>query len=111
MLLKEVRVAASADVPCVCVLNVLVACRTSSPHPPSLACCPPSPPPHPAQLGFLRPRQFQKVSSLSGGERRRLHLASVLVERPNVLILDGGADAGGVPGRESRWGFVNASSN
>ncbi|KAG2502161.1 hypothetical protein HYH03_000648 [Edaphochlamys debaryana] len=40
------------------------------------------------KLGFARPRQFQKVSSLSGGERRRLHLASVLVERPNVLILD-----------------------
>lgn len=41
------------------------------------------------QLAFPRPRQFQRVSSLSGGERRRLHLASVLVERPNVLILDG----------------------
>ncbi len=46
----------------------------------------PHPPP---QLAFPRPRQFQRVSSLSGGERRRLHLASVLVERPNVLILDG----------------------
>lgn len=40
------------------------------------------------QLGFARPRQFQRVSSLSGGERRRLHLASVLIEKPNLLILD-----------------------
>ncbi|MEW5303767.1 MAG: hypothetical protein WDW36_006426 [Sanguina aurantia] len=40
------------------------------------------------RLGFMRPRQFQKVGSLSGGERRRLHLCSVLIERPNVLILD-----------------------
>jgi len=40
------------------------------------------------RLGFERKRQFQKVESLSGGERRRLHLAAVLASCPNVLILD-----------------------
>lgn len=40
------------------------------------------------KLGFPRKIQFQKVESLSGGERRRLHLAAVLASAPNVLILD-----------------------
>eukprot|EP00878_Enallax_costatus_P045842 GHUV01055345.1.p1 GENE.GHUV01055345.1~~GHUV01055345.1.p1 ORF type:complete len:549 (+),score=163.93 GHUV01055345.1:459-2105(+) len=40
------------------------------------------------KLGFPRKLQYQKVESLSGGERRRLHLAAVLASAPNVLILD-----------------------
>lgn len=32
--------------------------------------------------------QYQRVSSLSGGERRRLHLLRILMAAPNVLILD-----------------------
>ncbi|WIA12397.1 hypothetical protein OEZ85_012443 [Tetradesmus obliquus] len=40
------------------------------------------------KLGFPRKKQYQKVESLSGGERRRLHLAAVLASAPNVLILD-----------------------
>lgn len=40
------------------------------------------------KLGFPRKRHYQKVESLSGGERRRLHLAAVLAEAPNILLLD-----------------------
>ncbi len=37
---------------------------------------------------FTRPQQQSRISSLSGGERRRLYLLSVLVTQPNVLLLD-----------------------
>lgn len=37
---------------------------------------------------FPRPQQQAKIISLSGGERRRLYLLSILVHQPNVLILD-----------------------
>ncbi len=37
---------------------------------------------------FSRPEQQAKIASLSGGERRRLYLLSVLMHRPNVLFLD-----------------------
>jgi ATP-binding cassette subfamily F protein uup len=41
---------------------------------------------------LLKDALFQQcllqVESLSGGERRRLHLAAVLASAPNVLILD-----------------------
>ncbi|WP_396122343.1 ATP-binding cassette domain-containing protein [Cyanobium sp. ATX 6A2] len=39
---------------------------------------------------FLFPpaQQFQPVSRLSGGERRRLHLCRLLIGAPNVLLLD-----------------------
>ena len=32
--------------------------------------------------------QYSKIEKLSGGERRRLYLLSILMEAPNVLILD-----------------------
>lgn len=37
---------------------------------------------------FPRPQQQAKIMSLSGGERRRLYLLSILVHQPNVLLLD-----------------------
>jgi ATP-binding cassette subfamily F protein uup len=37
---------------------------------------------------FDKEKQFQYVSTLSGGERRRLHLCTVLMKNPNVLVLD-----------------------
>ena len=37
---------------------------------------------------FPRPQQQVYVSQLSGGERRRLYLLTVLMENPNFLILD-----------------------
>ena len=33
-------------------------------------------------------QQYQYVSTLSGGEKRRLYLCTVLMKNPNVLILD-----------------------
>ena len=37
---------------------------------------------------FPRSHHFIYVSKLSGGERRRLHLLTILIENPNFLILD-----------------------
>ncbi len=37
---------------------------------------------------FTRPEQRTYISSLSGGERRRLYMLRTLVHRPNVLFLD-----------------------
>lgn len=37
---------------------------------------------------FTRDLQYSMVKSLSGGERRRLHLLTVLMKNPNFLILD-----------------------
>jgi ATP-binding cassette subfamily F protein uup len=37
---------------------------------------------------FDKEQQYQYVSTLSGGERRRLYLCTVLMKNPNVLILD-----------------------
>ena len=39
-------------------------------------------------FGFDPETQFTPVSKLSGGERRRLHLMTVLIKNPNFLILD-----------------------
>jgi ATP-binding cassette subfamily F protein uup len=40
------------------------------------------------QFQFPRNRWPERVSMLSGGERRRLQLLSVLTKRPNFLVMD-----------------------
>src|SRR5207249_8122292 len=40
------------------------------------------------KLGFPAARQWTPVADLSGGERRRLQLARLLMAEPNVLLLD-----------------------
>ena len=37
---------------------------------------------------FDKEQQYQQISTLSGGERRRLYLCTVLMKNPNVLVLD-----------------------
>jgi ATP-binding cassette subfamily F protein uup len=40
------------------------------------------------RFGFAGPRAYARVRELSGGERRRLQLMRLMMEDPNVLILD-----------------------
>ena len=40
------------------------------------------------RLGFRRDQLSTRVSDLSGGQRRRLQLMLILLEEPNVLVLD-----------------------
>lgn len=40
------------------------------------------------KLGFSKERAWTRVSDLSGGEMRRLQIASQLLSEPNVLVLD-----------------------
>lgn len=40
------------------------------------------------RLGFTRERAWTEVGKLSGGERRRLQLARILMGSPNVLLMD-----------------------
>ena len=40
------------------------------------------------RLGFSKDQQWTPVGDLSGGERRRLQLTRLLMESPNVLVLD-----------------------
>jgi ABC transport system ATP-binding/permease protein len=40
------------------------------------------------KFGFTAQQQFTPLSKLSGGEKRRLHLLSILFKNPNFLVLD-----------------------
>jgi ATP-binding cassette subfamily F protein uup len=40
------------------------------------------------KFGFSAQQQFTPLSKLSGGEKRRLHLLSILFRNPNFLVLD-----------------------
>lgn len=40
------------------------------------------------KFGFTAEQQFTFLSKLSGGEKRRLHLMSILFRNPNFLVLD-----------------------
>jgi len=40
------------------------------------------------KFGFTGEQQYTLLSKLSGGEKRRLHLMSVLFKNPNFLVLD-----------------------
>jgi ATP-binding cassette subfamily F protein uup len=40
------------------------------------------------KFGFTAEQQYTMLSKLSGGEKRRLHLLSVLFRNPNFLVLD-----------------------
>ena len=40
------------------------------------------------KFGFTAHQQFTPLSKLSGGEKRRLHLLSILFGNPNFLVLD-----------------------
>jgi len=40
------------------------------------------------KFGFTAQQQFTPLSKLSGGEKRRLHLLSILFGNPNFLVLD-----------------------
>ena len=40
------------------------------------------------RLGFSSKHLYTRIEDLSGGQKRRLQLLLILLEEPNVLILD-----------------------